>query len=85
MPSNVLDEARDLVLKRLADLDDERKRLERALAELGRSGAAGSGAAAWTGCAGWERWLELTGISRRRHRASGTLPNTGEEIGRTLL
>jgi len=37
MPSThrVLDEARDLVLKRLAELDDERKRLERALAELG--------------------------------------------------
>src|SRR4051794_6972476 len=37
MPSttNVLDEARDLVIKRLAELDDERKRLERALAELG--------------------------------------------------
>ncbi|HEY4780128.1 MAG TPA: hypothetical protein VIH47_11105 [Solirubrobacterales bacterium] len=37
MPStnNVLDEARDLVLKRLAELDEERKRLERALAELG--------------------------------------------------
>jgi hypothetical protein len=37
MPSttNVLDEARDLVQKRLADLDEERKRLERALAELG--------------------------------------------------
>jgi len=35
MPSNVLDEARDLVEKRLADLEDERKRLERALAELG--------------------------------------------------
>ena len=33
--SNVLDEARTLVQKRLADLDDERKRLERALAELG--------------------------------------------------
>jgi sugar-specific transcriptional regulator TrmB len=33
--SNVLDEARDLVQKRLADLDEERKRLERALAELG--------------------------------------------------
>ncbi len=33
--TNVLDEARDLVQKRLADLDDERKRLERALAELG--------------------------------------------------
>jgi DNA invertase Pin-like site-specific DNA recombinase len=37
MPSttHVLDEARDLVMKRLAELDDERKRLERALAELG--------------------------------------------------
>ena len=37
MPSttNVLDEARELVQKRLADLDEERSRLERALAELG--------------------------------------------------
>jgi sugar-specific transcriptional regulator TrmB len=36
MPNtNVLDEARELVQKRLADLDEERKRLERALAELG--------------------------------------------------
>jgi sugar-specific transcriptional regulator TrmB len=37
MPSttNVLNEARDLVQKRLAELDEERKRLERALAELG--------------------------------------------------
>jgi len=33
--SNVLDEALDLVRKRLAELDDERKRLERALSELG--------------------------------------------------
>ena len=33
--SNVLDEARQLVEQRLADLDEERKRLERALAELG--------------------------------------------------
>lgn len=33
--SNVLDEAREMVQKRLAELDDERKRLERALAELG--------------------------------------------------
>jgi sugar-specific transcriptional regulator TrmB len=40
MPSttNVLDEARDLVQKRLTELDDERKRLERALAELGGKG-----------------------------------------------
>lgn len=33
--SNVLDEALDLVKKRLAELDEERNRLERALAELG--------------------------------------------------
>jgi DNA invertase Pin-like site-specific DNA recombinase len=33
--SHVLDEARDLLTKRLAELDDERKRLESALAELG--------------------------------------------------
>ena len=33
--TNVLDEARQLLETRLADLDDERKRLERALAELG--------------------------------------------------
>jgi len=33
--SNVLDEALDLVKRRLAELDEERKRLERALAELG--------------------------------------------------
>jgi hypothetical protein len=37
MPSttNVLDEARELLEKRLAVLDEERSRLERALAELG--------------------------------------------------
>jgi predicted Rossmann fold nucleotide-binding protein DprA/Smf involved in DNA uptake len=33
--SNVLDEALDLVKKRLHELDEERKRLERALSELG--------------------------------------------------
>ena len=43
MPSTtqVLDEARDLVKKRLAELDDERRRLERALAELGEKAAGG--------------------------------------------
>jgi sugar-specific transcriptional regulator TrmB len=39
-PKNVLDEARELIQKRLADLDDERKRLERALTELGGKAAA---------------------------------------------
>jgi DNA invertase Pin-like site-specific DNA recombinase len=71
MPSttHVLDEARDLVTKRLAELDDERKRLERALAELGgkvvgrpgrRPGRPrGSGAKA-------------SGPKKRRRRRSGT-------------
>jgi predicted Rossmann fold nucleotide-binding protein DprA/Smf involved in DNA uptake len=41
MPSSkVLDEARDLVKKRLAELDEERNRLERALSELGGKVAA---------------------------------------------
>jgi sugar-specific transcriptional regulator TrmB len=37
MPSttNVLDEARQLVQRRLADLDEERRRLERVLTEIG--------------------------------------------------
>ncbi len=46
MPStttHVLDEARELVTKRLAELDDERKRLERALAELGGKAVARTG------------------------------------------
>lgn len=43
MPSttHVLDEARDLVKRRLAELDDERRRLERALAELGGKATGG--------------------------------------------
>jgi DNA-binding IclR family transcriptional regulator len=72
MPSttHVLDEARDLVKKRLAELDDERKRLERALAELGekaisrttgrrRGRPRGSGAKA-------------AGPKKRRRRRKGT-------------
>ena len=40
MATNVVDEARSLVEKRLAELEDEKKRLERALSELtdGQSG-----------------------------------------------
>jgi sugar-specific transcriptional regulator TrmB len=41
--SKVLDEARDMVTKRLAELDDERKRLERALTELGGKAAKRAG------------------------------------------
>ena len=73
MPSttNVLDEARDLVLKRLAELDEERKRLERALAELG-------GKAARRGAPGRPRGSKSTATAkaaaprRRRRRRGGT-------------
>lgn len=66
MPSttHVLDEARDLVKKRLAELDDERKRLERALAELGgkATGRGGRGPGRPPGSKG----------GKRRRRKGGT-------------
>ena len=71
MPSttHVLDEARDLVQKRLAELDDERKRLERALAELGgkatgRSTGRGPGRPRGSGSKG--------GAPKKRRRRKGT-------------
>ncbi|MBS1879473.1 MAG: hypothetical protein JST31_08170 [Actinobacteria bacterium] len=67
--NNVLDDARELVEKRLAELNDERERLERALAELGgkvtrRSPGRPRGrkAAASTGA----------GTGRKRRRRGGT-------------
>jgi len=74
--SNVLDEALDLVKKRLNELDEERKRLERALAELGGtvthrgpgrprgSGKRGPGRPPKAASAG--------GAPRKRRRRSGT-------------
>jgi hypothetical protein len=72
MPSttHVLDEARDLVKKRLAELDDERKRLERALAELGgkvTGRVSGRGPGRPRGSA-----TKSTGPKKRRKRRSGT-------------
>jgi sugar-specific transcriptional regulator TrmB len=75
-PSNVLDEARELIEKRLAELDDERRRLESALSELGgkatrrpgrprgRKASTGSSAAASAGTAAAPR--------KRRKRRGGT-------------
>ena len=71
MPSttHVLDEARDLVVKRLAELDEERKRLERALAELGGKvtgrGGRGPGRPRGSGSKGGAP-------KRRRRRRKGT-------------
>ena len=76
MPSttHVLDEARDLVKKRLAELDDERKRLERALAELGgkvtgRTGGRRPGRPPGSGTKAAGR---PPGRPKKRRRRSGT-------------
>ena len=69
--SNVLDEARSLVEKRLAELEDEKRRLERALSELtgGESGRRrpgrprGSRSGSGTG--------STSGAPRRRRRRRG--------------
>jgi DNA invertase Pin-like site-specific DNA recombinase len=73
MPSttHVLDEARDLVLKRLAELDDERKRLERALAELGGK-ALSRGPGRRPGRPRGSGTSKAAGPKKRRRRRSGT-------------
>lgn len=76
--SNVLDEALGLVKKRLAELDEERKRLERALAELGgtvtrRPGRPpGSGRGPGRPPKVASTAAPATGTRRRRRRRGGT-------------
>jgi sugar-specific transcriptional regulator TrmB len=67
MATNVVDEARSLVEKRLAELEDEKKRLERALSELtsGQSGRRGPGRPRGSRNAGG---ATATGRRRRRRR-----------------
>lgn len=74
MPSttNVLDEARELVQKRLADLDDERKRLERALAELGGKAARRAPGRPRGSKAGQSGSTSTSTPRRRRRRRGGT-------------
>lgn len=72
MPSNVLNEARELVEKRLAELDEERQRLERALADLGGS-ATGRVRKAATRRVGRPRGSSTKkGGGKRRRRRGGT-------------
>jgi sugar-specific transcriptional regulator TrmB len=72
MPStpNVLDEAVELVKKRLAELDDERKRLERALADLGQK-ASRRGPGRRRGSAP-KKAAKKAAAPRRRRRRGGT-------------
>lgn len=66
MPTtNVLDEARELVQKRLADLDEERMRLERALAELGGKARRAPGRPRGS------KSTSTTGAPRRRRKRRG--------------
>lgn len=74
--SNVLNEARAMVQKRLAELDEERKRLERALAELGgKVTRRGPGRPRGSGRRGPGRPPKVTTAGRkpgRRRRRGGT-------------
>jgi hypothetical protein len=74
MPSttHVLDEARDLVKRRLAELDDERKRLERALAELGGKAAGRTGRRPGRPPGSGTKAGKKSGARRGRRRRSGT-------------
>jgi ribosomal protein S25 len=74
MPSTtaVLDEARDLVKKRLAELDQERKRLERALSELGGKKRGGRGRSGRRGRPRGSGAKKGKGGATRRRRRSGT-------------
>jgi hypothetical protein len=71
--TNVLDEARGLLERRLADLHDERQKLERALAELGGKAKRspgrpkGSGSSTSTG-----RGRKAGAPKKRRRRRGGT-------------
>lgn len=74
MPSttHVLDEARDLVKRRLDELDDERKRLERALAELGGKVTGRTGRRPGRPPGSGTKTGKKAGARRGRRRRSGT-------------
>lgn len=71
--SNVLDKARALIEERLKELDDERTRLERALADLkGTRRGPGRPRGSSTGSSTRRRSSGSGGSKRRRRRRGGT-------------
>ena len=88
MPSttNVLDEARDLIERRLADLDEERRRLERALGELGgkvakRPGRPRGSSSTAGGGGGTAAAPKASGApKKRRRRRGGTRADQAVEL-----
>ncbi len=90
MPSttHVLDEARNLVTKRLAELDEERRRLERALSELGgkaikgarRKGRRGRPKGSGAKKAKAKAKAKGRATTRRRRRSGGTRANQAVKL-----
>ena len=78
MPSthDVLDEARGIMQRRLAEIDDERKRLERALAELGGKAKRSPGRPRGSSAAA----PKAAGTRRRRKRRGGTRADQAVEL-----
>lgn len=71
--TNVLDRARALIEERLKELDDERSRLERALADLkGTRRGPGRPRGSGSGRAGRTRKSSAATTGRRRRRRGGT-------------
>ena len=87
MPSttNVLDEARGLIERRLADLDEERRRLERALGELGgkatkRPGRPRGSSSTASAGGGTAAPKASGGTKKRRRRRGGTRADQAVEL-----
>lgn len=78
--TNVLDEARELVQRRLADLDDERRRLERALAELGGKAKRSPGRPRGSASTGTRTTRRSGAPKKRRRRRGGTRADQAVEL-----
>jgi sugar-specific transcriptional regulator TrmB len=80
MPSstNVLDEARELLERRLADLHEERQKLERALAELGGKAKRSPGRPRGSASTGTSK--PAGGRKKRRRRRGGTRGDQAVEL-----
>ncbi len=81
MPTiNVLDEARELLERRLADLHDERQKLERALAELGGKAKRSPGRPRGSASTATSKPATGGGRKKRRRRRGGTRGDQAVEL-----
>jgi sugar-specific transcriptional regulator TrmB len=77
---NVLDEARELLERRLADLHDERQKLERALAELGGKAKRSPGRPKGSGTSSSTGGGKAGRPKKRRRRRGGTRGDQAVEL-----